>query len=168
MPEKSPKSLASMASLPHMLLDNSKQIGPSFCPAIRTPTNPICRATVGLYLSCVSLDGSDVPPNEWAFYLVMLVSGAPLVRRHNFIASASYQCTVSHVHMALASKAIIREYACVFEHNPFQRLEQMKNMCVLVCVYVCVCVCVCVCVFIKLHITTQSGPVILVILCHSH
>ena len=34
--------------------------------------------------------------------------------------------------------------------------------------FVCVCVCVCVCVFIKLHITTQSGPVILVILCHSH
>ena len=31
--------------------------------------------------------------------------------------------------------------------------------------YVCVCVCVCVCVFIKLHITAQSGPVILVILC---
>ena len=30
------------------------------------------------------------------------------------------------------------------------------------------CVCVCLCVFIKLHITTQSGPVILVILCHSH
>ena len=31
-----------------------------------------------------------------------------------------------------------------------------------------VCVCVCVCVFIKLHITAQSGLVILVILCHSH
>ena len=31
-----------------------------------------------------------------------------------------------------------------------------------------VCVCVCVCVFIKLHITTPSGPVIVVILCHSH
>ena len=29
-------------------------------------------------------------------------------------------------------------------------------------------VCVCVCVFIKLHITAQSGPVILVIICHSH
>ena len=28
-------------------------------------------------------------------------------------------------------------------------------------------VCVCVCVFIKLHITVQSGLVILVILCHS-
>ena len=27
---------------------------------------------------------------------------------------------------------------------------------------------VCVCLFIKLHITAQSGPVILVILCHSH
>ena len=27
--------------------------------------------------------------------------------------------------------------------------------------------CVCMYVFIKLHITTQSGPVILVILCHS-
>ena len=37
-----------------------------------------------------------------------------------------------------------------------------------VCVDVGVCVCVCACVFIKLHITTQSGPVILVILCHSH
>ena len=34
-------------------------------------------------------------------------------------------------------------------------------------VTVCVCVCVCVCVFIKLHITAQSGLVILVILCHS-
>ena len=33
---------------------------------------------------------------------------------------------------------------------------------------VCVCMYVCMYVFIKLHITTQSGPVILVILCHSH
>ena len=32
---------------------------------------------------------------------------------------------------------------------------------------VCVCVCA-LCVFIKLHITAQSGPVIPVILCHSH
>ena len=32
----------------------------------------------------------------------------------------------------------------------------------------CVCVCMSVCVFIKLHITAQSGPVILVILSHSH
>ena len=28
--------------------------------------------------------------------------------------------------------------------------------------------CVCVCVFTKLHITAQSGPVMRVILCHSH
>ena len=36
------------------------------------------------------------------------------------------------------------------------------------CVCMCVCVCVCVRVFIKLHITAQSGPIILVILYHSH
>ena len=40
--------------------------------------------------------------------------------------------------------------------------------CVCVCMCVCVHVCVCVCVFIKLHINGQSGPVIPVILCHSH
>ena len=28
--------------------------------------------------------------------------------------------------------------------------------------------CMYVCIFIKLHITAQSGPVIRVILCHSH
>ena len=33
---------------------------------------------------------------------------------------------------------------------------------------VCVCVFVCVSVFIKLHITAQSGPVILVTLCSSY
>ena len=42
------------------------------------------------------------------------------------------------------------------------------HCCCIIYIYICVCVCVCVCVFIKLHITTQSGPVILVILCHSH
>ena len=54
-------------------------------------------------------------------------------------------------------------------------------VCMYVCMYVCifiklditaqsglVCMYVCMYVFIKLHITTQSGPVILVILCHSH
>ena len=34
--------------------------------------------------------------------------------------------------------------------------------------YVYMYVCVWMYVFIKLHITTQSGPVILIILCHSH
>ena len=34
--------------------------------------------------------------------------------------------------------------------------------------YVCMYVSKYICIFIKLHITTQSGPVILVILCHSH
>ena len=43
-------------------------------------------------------------------------------------------------------------------------------ICMYVCMYVCIYVCMYVCmyVFIKLHLTTQSGPVILVILCHSH
>ena len=45
-------------------------------------------------------------------------------------------------------------------------------MCVCLSLFVyflnCVYVCMCVCVLIKLHITAQSGPVILVILCHSH
>ena len=36
-----------------------------------------------------------------------------------------------------------------------------------VCIYVCMYVCMYVCIFIKLHITAQSGLVILVILCHS-
>ena len=46
--------------------------------------------------------------------------------------------------------------------------SDQTRRCVCVCVY-CVCVyCVCVCVFIELHITAQSGPVVLVILCHSH
>ena len=31
-----------------------------------------------------------------------------------------------------------------------------------------VCVCVCVCVFIKLHITAQPGPDILIFLCYSN
>ena len=60
------------------------------------------------------------------------------------------------------------------------RIGPPKCVCLFVCVCVCVstridppkrgsmmCVCVCVCVFIKLHITAQSGLVILVILCHS-
>ena len=36
-----------------------------------------------------------------------------------------------------------------------------------VCMYVCMYICMYVCIFIKLHITAQSGLVILVILCHS-
>ena len=49
-------------------------------------------------------------------------------------------------------------------------LDATNGMCVCTCVcvylYVCLCLCICVCVFIKLRITAQSGPVILVILCH--
>ena len=45
------------------------------------------------------------------------------------------------------------------------KVERAKRSCVCFCILA---LCVCVCVFIKLHITAQSGPVILVILCHLH
>ena len=47
-------------------------------------------------------------------------------------------------------------YVCMFMY-----------VCMYVCKYVCMYVCMYVCIFIKLHITAQSGLVILVILCHS-
>ena len=47
--------------------------------------------------------------------------------------------------------------------DPTQQRGHTLSTCTnLVCMYVCMYV------FIKLHLTTQSGPVILVILCHSH
>ena len=45
------------------------------------------------------------------------------------------------------------------------------DVCMFACMYVCMYACMYVVrmyVFIELHITTQSGPIILVILCHSH
>ena len=45
----------------------------------------------------------------------------------------------------------------------------MVYVCMHACsMYVCVFVCKYVCILVKLHITAQSGPVIVVILCHSH
>ena len=55
------------------------------------------------------------------------------------------------------------EFLCT---NDLIVLHPLGMLCVCVCVFI-KCVCVCVCVFIKLHITAQSGLVILVILCHS-
>ena len=40
--------------------------------------------------------------------------------------------------------------------------DQTLYVCMYVCMYVCIFMYVCMYVFIKLHITTQSGPVILV------
>ena len=55
---------------------------------------------------------------------------------------------------------------------PFCSLALSRKAHEYVCVYVCVCMCVrvCVCarVFMRLYITAQFGPVILVILCPSH
>ena len=67
--------------------------------------------------------------------------------------------------LILESRVVVEECPCVYV---------CVCVCMCVCLFVCVCMCVyvcvyvCVCVFIKLHITTQSGPVILAILCHSH
>ena len=57
---------------------------------------------------------------------------------------------------------------CAVERDILARVVPSRASSVGLIFSMCVCVCVCVCVFIKLHITTQSGPVILVILCHSH
>ena len=72
-------------------------------------------------------------------------------------------------------KSLILEARVVVEECPCLRCDVCMYVCMYVrilyvCMYVCVYVCMYVCmyVFIKLHITTQSGPVILVILCHSH
>ena len=51
---------------------------------------------------------------------------------------------------------------CMYTIIGSMHVTWMHVVCMYVCVYVCMYV------FIKLHITTQSGPVILVILCHSH
>ena len=59
-----------------------------------------------------------------------------------------------------------RFLACVCCSQYRYKAEMAKNVSYLY--YLLFVLCVCVCVFIKLHITTQSGPVILVILCHSH
>ena len=53
------------------------------------------------------------------------------------------------------------EAAPVEEADQPEEEEAAEEVCV-------VRVSVCVCVFIKLNITAQSGPLILVILCHSH
>ena len=57
---------------------------------------------------------------------------------------------------------------CIYwiTHNPAIRLCHPSHPMPLA--YVCVCARARVCVIIKLHITAQSGPVILVMLRHSH
>ena len=59
---------------------------------------------------------------------------------------------------------------CIYEiaHNPAIRPCHPSHSMPLIILVTKTSVCVCVCVFMKLHITAQTGPVILVILCHSH
>ena len=69
--------------------------------------------------------------------------------------------------------AVLTTICCFFVYDFFFHKKEnffFSFLRLSVCVSMCarVCVCVCVCVSIKLHITAQSGLVILVILCHSH
>ena len=91
-------------------------------------------------------------------------------------------CVFIKLHITAQSGPVILVILC---HSHWSSQRGINDTCVSVCLYVLcvcvfvcvclclcvclsVCVCLCVCVFIKLHITEQSGPVILVILCHSH
>ena len=53
-------------------------------------------------------------------------------------------------------------YVCLYASTYLSIYLLIYGICMYVCIHVRKYV------FIKLHITTQSGPVILVILCHSH
>ena len=59
-------------------------------------------------------------------------------------------------------------FASLFHTHYWYEVGMLKVPAVCMCVCMYVCKDVCMYVFMKLHITTQSGPVILVILCHSH
>ena len=56
---------------------------------------------------------------------------------------------------------------CMYEASAWPSIGVSSSRPGLASAYVCMYVCMYV-LFFKLHITTQSGPVILVILCHSH
>ena len=78
----------------------------------------------------------------------------------------TYVCIFIKLHITAQSGLVILVILC---HSRWSSQGGINDTCY-VCMYVCMYVrtYVCMYVFIKLHITTQSGPVILVILCHSH
>ena len=85
--------------------------------------------------------------------------------------SMSLPASASVSTLPLSAKAqAVLNHGCVKAFGVATRYNHLQHLKVRVCVCVCMCLCVCacVCVFIKLHVTAQSGPVILVILCHSH
>ena len=74
---------------------------------------------------------------------------------------------VSAEHMMLPRSTVLRVASSYTREAGVRQLErELAALCRHVALKVCVCVCVCV--FIKLHITAQSGLVILVIICPSH
>ena len=97
----------------------------------------------------------------------LAATGPTLPFLHLFLVLYMYVC----MYVCMYVRTYVRMYVCTY-------VCMYVCMYVNVCIYVCICMCIYVCmyicmyvcmyVFIKLHITTQSGPVILVILCHSH
>ena len=78
-----------------------------------------------------------------------------------------YVCIFIKLHITAQSGLVILIILC--HSRWFSQGVCMLYVCMYVCMYLLnLHMYVCMYVFIKLHITTQSGPVILVILCHSH
>ena len=77
-------------------------------------------------------------------------------------------CVFIKLHITAQSGPVIPVFYATRIDPPKGGSMIFVTKCVSLCVCLCVCGCVWVCVFIKLHITAQSGLVILVILCPSH
>ena len=109
------------------------------CSKPRTPTHRGCRFANGLAVKV----GPETGGRELACYVTMR------------LAEAAVAVTDRSSSRAVAEQRVeVDAYAELARYNPH--------------FYVCMYVCMYVCVFIKLHMIAQSGPVILVILCHSH
>ena len=81
----------------------------------------------------------------------------------------------AHLHTQAESGAYLRDSSRVPSESFYAtRIDPPKGGSMILvtktslCMYICMNVCMYVYLFIKLHINAQSGPVIRVILCHSH
>ena len=89
------------------------------------------------------------------------VSRDQILRRERGQGNIHFSCSADHVQDWQPYP--LDPYPCNMCDNTLATVYKMT-----IHTLVILCHSVCVCVFIELHITAQSGPVILVILCHSH
>ena len=140
------------------------------CPVPRQPAHLHTQAESGAYLR----DYSRVPRRRpfmkppYAIGSVPSLSGhaiayrwrsLPRVRRHR--ASKPQGSSERVLPWQVTMDQLI--FASLSHTHYWYKVGMLKVPAVL-CMYECMYVCI----FIKLHITAQSGPVIRVILCHSH